>query len=49
LQGAKNIAKIPITTALWASAVGGVGAALIGAVVGVPLLIRQRKVWEKTM
>ena len=49
VQGAKNIAKIPLETCLWASAVAGAGAGLIGALVGVPLLIKQRKVWESTM
>jgi hypothetical protein len=48
-QGAKNIISIDITTALWASAVAGAGSALLGAVIGVPLLFRQLKVWEETM
>lgn len=48
-KGAKNIVKLPISTALWASAVAGGGAALLGIVIGVPMLFRQLKVWEETM
>lgn len=49
LQGAKNIAKIEIGTALWASAAAGGGAAVLGAAIGVPLLFRQLKTWDATM
>jgi hypothetical protein len=49
LQGVSNIIKINITTALWAAAVAGLGGALLGAAIGVPLLLRQKKVWEETM
>lgn len=49
VQGAKNIVKLDISTAMWASAVAGAGAAVLGAVIGVPLLFRQLKVWEETM
>jgi hypothetical protein len=48
-QGAKNIAKIEIGTALWASAVAGGASALLGAAIGVPLLLRQLKTWDATM
>jgi hypothetical protein len=49
LQGAKNIVKLEVTTSLLISAVSGAGAAIIGGAIGVPLLFRQRKVWEATM
>lgn len=49
MQGAKNIVKLDIVTAVWASVVAGGGAALLGALIGVPLLLRQIKVWDTTM
>ncbi|KAF8059159.1 PHO89 [Scenedesmus sp. PABB004] len=48
-KGAKNIVKLDITTAIWASVVAGAGAALLGAAIGVPLLFRQLKVWDNTI
>uniref|UniRef100_A0A383WA46 Phosphate transporter n=1 Tax=Tetradesmus obliquus TaxID=3088 RepID=A0A383WA46_TETOB len=48
-KGAKNIAKIEIGTALWASAAAGGGAAVLGAAIGVPLLFRQLKTWDATI
>ena len=49
MQGAKNIVKLDIVTAVWASVVAGGGAALLGALIGVPLLLRQIKVWDTNM
>eukprot|EP00775_Hariotina_reticulata_P006951 gene6951-7167_t len=48
-KGAKNIVKLPITTSLYASAAAGGGAALLGVVIGVPLLLKQLKVWDNTI
>lgn len=34
---------------MWASVVAGAGAALIGGAIGVPMLLKQIKVWDETM
>lgn len=48
-KGVRNIIKIPVGTALWASAVAGAGAALIGGAIGIPLLFKQARVWDDTI
>lgn len=46
LKGAKKVINLPAGTAMWISAVAGVGAGIIGGAVGVPLLMRMRKKWD---
>jgi phosphate/sulfate permease len=46
LKGAKKVISLPVGTSLWICAVAGVGAAIIGGAVGMPLLFKARKRWD---
>lgn len=48
-QGASKVFKTSALMIFVYSLVAGAGAAVIGGLVGVPLLLRARKKWDQTM
>lgn len=49
LKGAKKVINLPVSTSMMICGVSGVGAAVIGGAIGMPLLFRAKKRWDKIM